>query len=531
MKSKLNILWLLALVLFCPVAGLMINASVFAPRSLVVLLAWTALLLAPYVATRKKWLYVVAATIVFVDGFINLFHWCILRCPLNASSIFVFLNTNFSEASEFMSIKLTPRLLLLIPYTVLYIIALRNIPPLSLHNRRSQIVWSAIWLAVALFFADNLIHKRFVRLAVPDVERALISFANEARSFRNLRTRALATVDASLTTDDTTVVVVIIGESCNRNHLSLYGYGRKTTPRLHSRSDLMVFDNVVSANSNTLRSFMNFMTTNNAELQRPLDSCLHIFDIVHSTPYKSYWISNQSPIGLWDNGVTSLAQNADITTFVNIAANSSMESTLISSYDENLLPPLATALADTARNKLIFLHLMGNHTKYEKRYPPSYACFDVSGDKKTRTINAYDNSVYYNDFIVDTIFSILKTYSSLHEGTRISALYFSDHGENVYDDGDYAGHDYSGRIPNANVEIPFLLWMSPTQKTYLASRNIDWNNRTHSPYMIDDLFYTLLDLCDVSVRCFDPKRSILNPDFDSTRRRLLEDGNEYTTTK
>ncbi|MBR7167747.1 MAG: DUF1705 domain-containing protein, partial [Bacteroidales bacterium] len=110
----------------------------------------------------------------FADGLVNLFHWIVVKCPLNASSIFVFLNTNINEASEFMTIKATPLLLLLIPYTALFILALKHIPPLPFKTKKEKIVWIAVWIFIAVFFVDNIIHQRFLRLAVPEVERAII---------------------------------------------------------------------------------------------------------------------------------------------------------------------------------------------------------------------------------------------------------------------------------------------------------------------------------------------------------------------
>ncbi|MBR4913472.1 MAG: phosphoethanolamine transferase [Bacteroidales bacterium] len=530
-KNALNLLWLIVLVLFTPTIGMLLNYDVFKFRSVLLLLIWMVVLLIPYILTQRKWLYITAASLLFADGFVNLFHWIVLKCPLNASSIFVFLNTNFNEASEFMAIKMTPLLLLFIPYIALFIIVLKRIPQLSFRSKGEIIVWSALWLFVVIYFADNIIHKRFLRSAVPDVECAVISFIKESEEYNKLESRNLFQLDAVLTTDDPTLIVIVVGESCNRNHMSLYGYGRETTPRLNARQDILVFDNVVSANSNTLYSVMNFLTENNMEHHRPLDSCIHIFDVLHSTPYRSYWISNQAPIGLWENGVTNLVQNADVKTFVNVTSSSSMESTQTASYDQQLFVPLQSAISDTAKHKVVFLHLLGCHTQYNKRYPNDFALFEDKGDKRTRNINTYDNAVYYNDFIVDSVFSMLKTYSLSHPEVRVSALYFSDHGENVYDEGDYCGHNYSDIIPNANVEIPFILWLSPSQKKYLDAHNYLVTSQLHTPYMIDDLFHTIIDLCGIAIPCFDKTRSFLNPDFNSTRPRILEDGNVYCNRK
>ena len=219
-KNNPNLIWLILLVIFTPMVGLALNRDVFTFRSVLLLLMWTVVLLIPFVLTQKKWLYVTAASLLFVDGFINLFHWILLKCPLNASSIFVFLNTNFSEASEFMTIKMTPLLLLFIPYIALFVITLKRIPKLSFRSTGEIVVWLALWLSVALFFTDNIVHNRFLRLAVPDVERAVISFFKESEEYSKLKDHTLRPLDAKLTTDDPTLVVVVIGESCNRNHMS-----------------------------------------------------------------------------------------------------------------------------------------------------------------------------------------------------------------------------------------------------------------------------------------------------------------------
>lgn len=525
--SYKGVFWLVAMVLSVPIAGMCINYEAFVPRTILVQLLWTVLLLMPYILLRKRFLYVTTASLLFVDGFINLFHWIILKCPLNASSIFVFLNTNFNEASEFMTVKMTPLLLLLVPYVLLYVLTLKNTPCLAFQTKREIIVWTVLWLFAAVFFAENIINGRFLRLAVPDVERAFISFYTESKAYNKLKKRNLYHVNAEISSSDSTLVVVVIGESCNRNHMGIYGYHRQTTPRLASRNDILAFDNVISSNSNTLSSVMLFLTENNMDRHLSVDSCIHIFDVLHSTPYKSYWLSNQSPIGLWDNGVTNLAYNADVVSFVNVMASSSMESTQMASFDQKLFEPFVTALSEKEKNKIIFLHLMGCHTQYNKRYPYSFDKFKGGKDKKGKNIETYDNAVLYNDFVIDSIFSLLANYSQSHPDMRISALYFSDHGENVYDEGDYCGHDYSGRIPHANVEIPFVVWYSESQNAFLQSEGTQLEQSLHTPYMIDDLFHTLLDLASIKASCFDSRRSLVNKDYDASRKRMLEDGNYY----
>lgn len=525
-KKNLNSLWLIAMVMYTPIVAMCLNFDVFNARIIPILLTWVILLLLPYVLIKKKFLYKIAVSLLFADGFVNLFHWIILKCPLNASSIFVFMNTNFSEASEFMTIKMSPLLLLLIPLVYLFVMAIRNVPGFSLKSKAEKIIWPVAWIYMIVFLADNIINDCFVRLAVPDVERAFVSFFEESKAYKKLKKRDLYDLDAKLTTKDSTLFVVLVGESCNRNHMSLYGYKRATTPRLQSRNDIYVFDNVISAYSNTLKAILNMLSENNTERNMSIDTCVNVFDVFHSTAYKTYWLSNQSPIGIWDNGVYNLAQNADNKIF-NVTSSSSMETLLTASYDEDLISPLEIAMDEKVKNKLIFLHLMGSHTKYSKRYPLDFVKFKEHTNDVEEVINSYDNSIYYTDFLVDSIFSLMNDYCKSHPDVRISCLFFSDHGENVYDDGDYAGHDFSGAIPDANIEIPFVFWFSDSQKAYLKEHSDVLCKDVHTPYMTDDLFHTIIDICNVSVGCFDETRSFVNKNYYSGRRRLLDDGNIY----
>lgn len=526
-KKKLYVLWLIAMVAYVPIVAMCLNFDVFDSRVLKILPAWMVFLLLPFVLFRKKYLYVIASLLLFVDGFINLFHWIILKCPLNVCSIFVFTNTNFNEASEFMTIQMTPLLLLLIPHIFLFIMTLHNIPDLSFDTKIEKAMWLVLWIIMVVFFVDDIVNNRFVRLAVPEVERAFVQFFEKSKSYKDLRDRPLYDLGTEVETNDSTLVVIIIGESCNRNHMSLYGYERETTPRLKSRDDIFVYDNVISCNSSTLNSIMNVLTDRNIENKKSVDSCIHVFDVFHSTPYKTYWLSNQPPVGLIDNNITNIAKNANVVIFVEMMASSKMEHKLKSSFDENLFIPFDTSLDDIHKNKLIFLHLMGSHTHYAKRYPVEFRKFYGANNYEGEIIDSYDNTICYNDYIIDKIFSKLSTYSENHPEVRVSALYFSDHGENVYDEDGYSGHMYSDRIPHANVEIPFIFWFSKSQFNYLKINSDFFEKDTHTPYMIDDLFHTIIDLTNTNMSYFEPKRSFMNDNYDPNRKRVLENEELY----
>ena len=519
-------LWPAAMVCYVPCAAFCIHPALFQGRSLLIAAAWLALWMLPYLFFRRKWLYRMAVAVLFLDGLLNLTHWLVLKCPLNVSSLFVLLNTNGSEAMEFVSLKASLRWLLLLPYLFFVVMAFRRV--LALPSQKSLLwgVRAALLLFVGLFYGEAAWNGRLVRTALPDTERTLCSFSGEMKAYRSLKQRRFRPVEA-VADQEPCLSVLIVGESCNRNHLSLYGYHRPTSPRLSRRNDLLLFTDVVTPYSATLNALLGSLTESNMDRPVPPDSCIHALDVYRSAGFVTYWLSNQSPIGVWDNAVFNFAKVADHPVFVNRAANSSFESTQLAMYDGALLPVLQRVLEDTARRKWVVLHLMGSHSQYDRRYPASYAFFREGRDRKRRTIDAYDNSIRYNDAFLDSVFSMLAQYAAAHPQTRVHALYLSDHGENVYDAGESSGHDFADTIPYANVEIPFMLWLSAQDTLRDTAFYHRVQARRSWPFMSDDLFHLLLDLDGIATPVFQPERSLFNPAYRRERPRLLMDGRIY----
>lgn len=521
-STSLRYLWLWAMTLYVPLAACGVNADLFEARTLLVAAVWTLLLTLPSIILNKKWLYIAAAILLFLEGFANLAHWLILRCPISASSIFVMLNTNAQEASEFITLKQAPRWLLLLPYIALFVATCCRIPRFSLQRRRTKALVAIAATSATLFITEAAIHHRFLRKAAPNTVSALCSFAQEARAYKALNQRTPKTVAAHATFNEQ-VCVLIIGESCNRNHLSLYGYNRNTSPCLAARHDILRFQHATAPYSYTMASILHMLSESNTDSDRPINDCLILQDIFHSAGFKTYWLSNQSPIGVWDNAVFSIANQSDECRFVNCSANSSFESTQIASYDELLLKPLQQSLDQPTPRKFIVLHLMGSHSQYNRRYPADFNHFKGANDKRQKTIDEYDNSVLYNDFVVNEIFNILDNYAQNHPQTSMTALYLSDHGENVYDDGDYAGHDCSDTIPKSISQIPLLIWTGSRHPDDWQ-RYIEWESRLEQTFLADDLYHLMIDINNIDTKTYDPSRSPLNAHFDAARTRKLSDG-------
>jgi heptose-I-phosphate ethanolaminephosphotransferase len=170
---------------------------------------------------------------------------------------------------------------------------------------------------------------------------------------------------------------------------------------------------------------------------------------------------------------------------------------------------------------------MGSHSAYAKRYPSKFDKFTTYNSDKERIINEYDNSVLYNDFVVDSVLSLLDSHSLGDRNIISSAIYFSDHGENVYDENNNVGHDYSGSLPKSNVEIPFIVWLSSGYQYFYPDKQKTILSNKERPFITDDLFHAIIDLNDIGCEEFISKRSVFHKDFDFARPRILEDNMNY----
>ena len=199
---------------------------------------------------------------------------------------------------------------------------------------------------------------------------------------------------------------------------------------------------------------------------------------------------------------------------------------MTTSYDSKLFKPFAAALDEKADKKFIVLHLMGSHSAYYKRYPPAYKLFTGNG-RKEKTIAEYDNSILYNDYIVDSLLNTIALKDASGNNGIASVIYLSDHGENVYDELDRAGHDYSKELPRSNVEIPFIVWLSQGYIFLNPEKSATVKRNVNKPYVADDLFHSIMDLNGIQSPYLQEDRSIFSDKYNPNRKRILEDGRDY----
>ncbi|MBI4652506.1 sulfatase-like hydrolase/transferase [Candidatus Desantisbacteria bacterium] len=342
-------------------------------------------------------------------------------------------------------------------------------------------------------------------------------YSNEAKKFESVTQKKdsdMEEVSFNKKTDGNEIYILIIGESASRTHMSLYGYFRKTTPELDSISkELFIFNNVISSGTTTIPTVNKIVTFNNPENNEDSFKHKNIIQFFKKAGFKTYWISNHTPYGKYDSYIiTMTAKVSDQVFWVNM----NKDFFTGKSFDDKVFYPLNKIFSDKYEKKFIIIHLLGMHASYSKRYPGDYAVFNENRKEHTdiqnEKINTYDNAVLYNDYIVSEIIKMVKKQDS-----SSFVLYLSDHGEDVFDEADFAGHS-DGHLTRYMLEIPFVLWVSEKYKNFNKDKVEQFKDLLSRSYMTDDVMHTIFDLCNIDCKSYNPEKSIISKNFISKKR-------------
>ncbi|WP_027358427.1 phosphoethanolamine transferase [Desulforegula conservatrix] len=243
-------------------------------------------------------------------------------------------------------------------------------------------------------------------------------------------------------------IVVVMGESASSNHMSLYGYERKTTPNLDaiaSADDNFIFKSGISAANATRSSLPLFYNVQ----YHPLDMNMvknqpaNLFKLAKSQGFKTFYISAQNINCL--NGV-----NASYIDYV--AAFDNNEDLFKQKKDDGILE-LAKGLELSDRN-FIILHQRNAHAPYSSNYShrPEFNVFLIENQpREVYQVNSYDNSMLYSDWLYS---EIIKYFKSLSDKWTSYVFITSDHGEMFGENGLW-GHNH---LDMENYKVPFIYY-------------------------------------------------------------------------
>ena len=319
-------------------------------------------------------------------------------------------------------------------------------------------------------------------------------------------------------------IVLIIGESAQRNLMQIYGYYLPNTPNLSklkaSKSEnLLVFSDVIAAQVYTLEALSQVLSFANQEgLQTPWYQQLNLIDAMRLGGYKNVVISNQEQFSVWAKANTIIFKRSDDLRWTTSSkAGNSLDTMKPDGAVVGILDEvLSLKKPDTAT--FYTFHLMGSHNTYFNRYPREFDRFkasDIKAKRGAKAIAEYANSILYTDFVLDEIIKRFADSDSI-------VIYLSDHGDDVFDTSDKPLRSDT-KPTRFMLEIPFIVYMSDEFIAKHPKIHARLKAALDEPFMSDDLMHTIIDIAGFEISGFEPKRSLLSDDktFLRTRPRMI----------
>ena len=328
-------------------------------------------------------------------------------------------------------------------------------------------------------------------------------------------------------------IFLLIGESYNRHHSSLYGYTLDTNPCLSKLdSGLFVFADVVTSVNGTSNSFQNFFSLTSVDQDKTWAESPLFMSLFKTAGYHVTFYSNQFPKRIhldsfdFDGGYYLDMPMVDSTCFDyrnnEVFPNDGL---FLDQYEKE------RSMIDIGEHTLIIIHFIGQHMCPEDKYPQEYSYFtadsikrkDLNEKQKTETAY-YDNATRYNDFIVNRVIEMYKDTDAIF-------IYFADHGDEAHDFRDHRGRsfDISEGAPmmHNQMDIPFIIYVTPnySEKHPEMVRRIAAS--VNRPFMTDDLPHLLLDIAGIHTEWFVPSRSVINENFNCKRKRMIGYSTKY----
>jgi glucan phosphoethanolaminetransferase (alkaline phosphatase superfamily) len=296
------------------------------------------------------------------------------------------------------------------------------------------------------------------------------------------------------------IYVIVVGETSRRGNWSLFGYPRRTNPRLEEiRGDLVLFNRMTSNATNTILSLPLALTRAAPTARDAERSEKSLVSLLKQAGFSTYWISNQERPALTSSPITQIALEADHVSFPEDASQSGS----VDRFDSNLITRFDETLAQLPREAkaVIFLHMEGSHFSYRQRYPADFAVFPDGHDppralpeRQMQLVDDYDNSILFTDHNLRQAIDGLARCRC-----KAGLIFFSDHGERLFDnglsDGDF-GHGFPD-IARQEIEIPFLVWLSNDYQRAEPSVLTRLRENANSAAQLHNLFETIVDMTGV----------------------------------
>lgn len=526
----------------------------------------------------RRWIRAFLYIIAYCTSLTDLFCWVKFQSTLNPSMLLLVGETDEREASEFFSSYFTSDLIfssvgLLLLVMLIHILTtfLKKVklPPAISYKvtvakqiiNHSHHILGGVCLVFLGWAIESSAHnkKEMVQMfsldTIGSVEHELTTsdcaqfylpvyrlafsiFSNELASQqvdRLIEAKDKMSVDSCSFKSPN--IVLIIGESYGKLHSQQYGYFMPTTPRQIKRekSGLLVpFSDVVAPWNLTSFVFKNVFSLHVVGEKGEWCDYPLFPSLFRKAGYHVTFITNQflpkAKQAVYDFSGGFFLNHPELSAAMFDSRNQQLyrfDRGLLDDYDKN------QQQHNTDHNLIIF-HLLGQHVKYNQRFPSDRRHFKAEDyekkradlDGKQRSVLAdYDNAILYNDSIVDAIISRFEDKEAI-------IIYMPDHGEECYEGNrgficrnHSAAIDYD--LAHYEFEIPFWIFCSykyAAKHPDIYKEIIGAKNRR---FMTDALPHMLLYLAGIHTKDYHAEYNILSPQYNEMRPRILKNTTDY----
>ena len=531
----------------------------------------------------RPWLRAVLYVVLYATAIADVYCFTKFDSTLTPTMLLLALETDSREAGEFLGSFLSSDvlfgkvglLLVLITLNVLSLfrrkiraflsrfislgftrssLSFCNVKAMLSHGKSLGVATALIWGCVSSAYNKEAVYRLMSGKNIGEVEHTLtesrhaelylpvyrLVFSVYANSLASQQLDRLMAVSRTVRVDSCTFrspnIVLIIGESYNRHHASLYGYPMKTTPRQQKRARrgrLVPFADVVSPWNLTSFVFKHVFSTYTIGDKGEWCDYPLFPQLFRQAGYHVTFITNQflpkASEAVYDFSGGFFLNHADLSAKMFDSRNETLHR-----YDEGLLDEYDNLKSKQGKHNLTIFHLIGQHVNYRQRSPDDRKRFTGEdyrelkpnlNARERRILSDYDNSLLYNDSIVDQIIRRFERQDAV-------IIYMPDHGEECFEgDTHFFCRMHSAkidaRLAHAEFDIPFWIWCSNQfavkhPDVYKAIRQA-----RHRRYMTDALPHLLLYLAGIETKAYQERHNILSPAYDEQRKRLLKATTDY----
>lgn len=371
---------------------------------------------------------------------------------------------------------------------------------------------AALMVMTALVLYTQFRPIAYYRMMVRDLQTKIETFNDLVKKIEsNPRGQAIKEQQGEL-------YVLVIGESLSRDSMGLYNHSVDNTPFLSSLAQnghTVVFPHAYSSFVNTVPSITASFSQGNLQTGLTFPHGNNLISLAKQAGIKTYWLSNQVKNGNADTPIGAISTLADYSFFT---TNYVFDGSYSQQPDMILMPTIRQTLdkLDPKENKLLIIHLMGNHSPYYNRYPSDFPNVKISSpaligrlsledDFESNLGNSnYENyltSIKYNDLVLQEISKLVSARPDFQ-----ALVYYSDHGEALlytslsekeqHEKSPMARHNVA-QFSYAMTRIPLIINYSPSfaQRYPKATQALKANQ--NKVFTNDTLYDMMLDLMQI----------------------------------